>query len=290
MSQLLVNSLSSGCLILVVALSFWLVYAPTRTFYLSHASAITFGAYGAYLLHERLKLSLVPAAAISLVVTGGIFVLLDFLVFRYFRRDSKGWVGLVASIGLYTVLQNMISLTFGDETLLLHGTQVQVGKRIGNAYIVRSQELIVLAALFSLLLTCVLLYRTKMGRGIRAVANNSELAIIFGISPDRVIAFAVGIGCGMAALGGALSAYDMDLNPTMGFPLLLTGVVAMILGGTGSIGGLVLAAMFIATAQNAAAYFFGAQWMDVVTYSILIAFLMWRPLGVRGNILKKTEV
>jgi branched-chain amino acid transport system permease protein len=191
---------------------------------------------------------------------------------------------------MYTILQNLVTLSFGDETLLIHGSQAQAARQIGSAFVARSQELIILAGIVTLLLMGLLLFLTKLGRAIRAVASNAELSVIFGLSPTRIISYAVAIGCGIAAMSGTLSAYDMDMNPTMGFPLLMRGVVTVILAGTGSLGGLVLAAMFLSLTQNVAAYFLGAQWMDLITYSLLIAFLMWKPLGFKGNILKKTEV
>jgi branched-chain amino acid transport system permease protein len=130
----------------------------------------------------------------------------------------------------------------------------------------------------------------KIGRNIRAVASNPELSNIFGINSDRVILWAFGIGSALAAVAGILVAFDTDMTPTMGFRLLLYGIVAMIIGGVGSTWGLLGGAFLLAAAQHLAAYYIGSQWMDAVAYVILILFLIWRPLGFSGKRLKKIEI
>jgi len=289
MIQVLINTMSSASLIALIALSFWFVYAPTRTFYFSHAAAIPLGAYGTYYLQSRLNFCTVFATGFSVLAIAAFFVCVDFLLLRHFRSNSKGWTGLVASIGLYAVLQNLISLAFGDETLLLHAGRVQLGQKVGNGFMAPSQEVIVVVSVLAFCFCGLLLFGTKLGRGIRAVASNQSLALIFGISPTRVVSYAIAIGCALAALGGVLYAYDMDLKPRMGFPLLMRGVVALIVAGVGSISGLIYAAFLLALAQNLTAYFFGVQWMDTVTYSVLIVFLMWRPLGFKGDAIRRIE-
>jgi len=98
------------------------------------------------------------------------------------------------------------------------------------------------------------------------------------------------IGSALAAIAGILVAFDTDLTPTMGFNLLLYGVVAMIIGGVGSIWGLVGGAFLLATAQHLGAYYIDSKWMDAIAYAILILFLIWKPLGFSGKRLKKVEL
>lgn len=111
-----------------------------------------------------------------------------------------------------------------------------------------------------------------------------------GINPSTVILWAFGIGSGLAAIAGILVAFDTDMTPTMGFNLLLYGIVAMIIGGVGSTWGLVGGAFLLATAQHLSAYPINSKWMDAIAYIILILFLIWKPLGFSGKRLKKIKI
>jgi len=197
---------------------------------------------------------------------------------------------MIASLGLYTVLQNVISMVWGDDTKSVRTGEIKVGHEFLGAYITDIQ-IITVAVCLTLFLACVLFMKySRIGRNIRAVASNPELANIVGISSDRTILWAFGIGSALAAVAGILIAFDTDMTPTMGFRWLLYGVVAMIIGGVGSTWGLVGGALLLATAQHLAAYYIGSQWMDAVAYVILILFLIARPLGFSGKRLKKVEV
>ena len=136
-----------------------------------------------------------------------------------------------------------------------------------------------------------LLYNySNLGKKIRAVSENTELSSIYGISSNKVILICVGISSALSAIVGILSAMDTNLTPTMGFNLLLYGIVAMIIGGVGSFRGLLMGSLLVAVAQNLVAFYLDTKWMDAVAYIILITFLLWKPLGFSGKRLKKIEI
>lgn len=290
MTQVIINSLSGACLNLLIAVSFWLVYAPTRTFNISHGAAITFGAYGCYWFSYYVGLPLFAAACIATGVVAVCFVALDKVFFQTLRSGAKSWVGLVASIGVHIVLLNLVSLGFGDETKVLRSGPVVVGKKVGAAYVTGDQELIIVTSAVLFASVALLLKASKLGRGIRGLASNPDLCVILGISPDSITRLAIGLGSALAGIAGVLSALDFDMTPTMGFRLLMNGVVVMIIAGVGGVGGFVWAALLLAFAQNLAAYYLDAKWMDAVAFLILIGFLIWKPLGFSGRRLKKVEV
>jgi branched-chain amino acid transport system permease protein len=105
-----------------------------------------------------------------------------------------------------------------------------------------------------------------------------------------VILWSFAIGSALGSIAGILVSLDTDMTPTMGFNLLLYGIVAMIIGGVGSYWGLVGGALLLATAQHLSAYYIDSKWMDAVAYIILILFLIWKPLGFSGRRLKKVEI
>jgi len=275
----------------LLAFSFAIIYSSTRFFHIFHAIVLTTAAYFTYLFLQQIQFPVWFAITLATVCATSIGLLSDAIFYRPLRKHGVSPMALmIASLGLYTVLQNVISMVWGDDTKSVRTGEIKVGHEFLGAYITDIQ-IITVAVCLTLFLACVLFMKySRIGRNIRAVASNPELANIVGISSDRTILWAFGIGSALAAVAGILIAFDTDMTPTMGFRWLLYGVVAMIIGGVGSTWGLVGGALLLATAQHLAAYYIGSQWMDAVAYVILILFLIARPLGFSGKRLKKVEV
>lgn len=289
--QVILNIIISVSLYLIVAISFNIIYTVSKYFNLSQAVFISFGAYFAFLFQSQFSYPFIASIPLAIVFSVFIGLLSDILIFKPMRKHNlPSFTFLVASIGLYTVLQNCISLYFGDDTKTLNTGAITVGHIFFSAYITTVQIFTIFVSV-SLLVGMYFLYsKTKLGTQIRAVSENNHLATIYGISSNKIILICVGIGSALGAIAGILSAMDTSLTPSMGFNLLLYGVVAMIIGGVGSFRGLLLGSLLVATSQNLVAYYFDTKWMDAVVYVILIAFLLWKPLGFSGKKLKKIEI
>jgi branched-subunit amino acid ABC-type transport system permease component len=271
--------------------SFSCIYYPTRFFHFAHAIALTFSAYLTFLFSIQLQFPVVLSILLAILCATAMGVLSEIILYKPLRkRDVPPMVLTLASLGLYIVLQNTISMFWGDETRSIQTGAVRVGHEFWGAYITNIR-IITIAVCLVLFVACVFFMRySRIGRNIRAVASNPELSDIIGISSDRTILWAFGIGSALAAATGILIAFDMDMRPTMGFGWLFYGVATMIIGGVGSNWGLVGGALLLATAQHLAAYYVGSQWMDAVAYIILILFLIAKPLGFSGKRLKKVEI
>lgn len=207
-----------------------------------------------------------------------------------FAQNGSSFKMLIASIGLYTILQNFISLSFGDDTKSIRTDEVKVGHEILGAYITDIQIITIAVSTVLFVAMLLLLHKTRLGKQIRAVSNNPELCNIYGIDSDKVILSATVVSSAIAAIAGILIALDVDMTPTFGFNYFLYGVVAMIIGGVGSYRGLVFGSLLLASAQHLAAYYIDTKWMDAVAYIILILFLIWKPLGFSGLRLKKIDI
>ncbi|HZX58364.1 MAG TPA: branched-chain amino acid ABC transporter permease [Mucilaginibacter sp.] len=289
--QIIINIIISTFLYLLVASSFSLAYYPTKFFHLAHAATITFGAYFTFFFINKLSIPFAFSVLLAITAVTLLGMLCEIIVYRPMRKKNATLLAyLIASIGLYVILQNCISVFFGDDTKIINQTQVVVGHNLLGAYITTVQiaTIIISVALFVAL--SLFLRYSNIGRSIRAVANNAGLSDIYGINSNKIILIAFGIGSALAAIAGILSAMDTNMTPTFGFNLLLYGVVVMIIGGVGSTKGLIAGSLLVATAQNLAAYCLDTRWMDAITYIILILFLIWRPLGFSGQRLKKVEV
>jgi branched-chain amino acid transport system permease protein len=290
-TQIVYNILFSTAIYIVISFSFSLIYYAAKFFNITHAVIVTFGAYFSYLFYKQVSLPIwlvIPLAVLLSVLLG---LLLEIIIYKPLRkRKTTPLLLLITSLGLYVAFQNFISLIWGDETKSLRTSDVNVGNEILGAFITNTQIIIIFVCIGLLLLTLLFLKFTKTGKNIRAVSSNSELANIFGINSDMVILWSFVIGSSLGSIVGILVAFDSDMTPTMGFNLLLYGIVAMIIGGVGSIRGLIVGALLLGTAQHLTAFYIDSKWMDAIAYVILILFLIWKPLGFSGKRLKKIEI
>jgi len=289
--QFILNIVLVASIYLLLAVSYYIIYTASRQFNLSHAVTIVSAPYLIYFFSIQLSLSLLVSFFLSVLLAILIGIIPEIFIYKPLRKkDCKQYYILIASLGLYIVLQNIISMLWGDSTKSIRIGDVKVGNVFFGAYITDIQIITIIICL-TLFIACLIFMKySDIGRNIRAVASNSELSNIIGIPSDRVILQAFAIGSALAAVAGILIALDTDMRPTMGFRWLLYGVVAMIIGGIGSNWGLVGGALLLATAQHLSAYYIGSQWMDAVAYIILILFLIAKPLGFSGKRLKKIEI
>lgn len=289
--QIIVNIIISFSIYLFVAQTFVLTYFPAKFFNIAHAITLTFSAYFTYLFSQQLQFSLWLSIPLAIICATAIGMLSEIGIYKPLRkRGASPMILMIASLGLYTVLQNIISMFWGDDTKSVRMGDIQVGHEFLGAYITDIQIITIVVCILLFVACVVFMNRSRIGRNISAVASNPELSNIIGISSDRVILWAFGIGSALASVAGILIAFDTDMTPTMGFSWLLYGVVAMIIGGVGSNWGLIGGALLLATAQHLSGYYIGSQWMDAVAYIILILFLIAKPLGFSGKRLKKIEI
>lgn len=287
--QVAANIVVSASLNLLLALSVQPSYNTTRFFNLSHAFLPTAAAYTSWLITTKLSVPLSIAGLVGACAALGMAVLFELFLFGPLRsRGVAAWQLLVASIGVYTILVNVVSVLFGDETLT--AGMIYASHRILGASISDVRLMIILVGLLGFILMAILLRLTALGRAIRAVGVNPVLAEVFGISSTRTSVWAVALGGFYAGMAGVLAGFDTDLTPGMGFRLFISGIVSMILAGVGGVNGLVAGALLLAAGNHLVAYYVDSKWMDAVTFLILIGFLIWKPLGFSGRRLKKVEV
>ncbi len=289
--QILINILYTWQLYLLIGLSFYLIYYTNKIFHIAHAAVITIAVYFVFLFAYTVAFPFPVAVIAGIAAATIVGMFCELLVYRPMRKKNLPPLAyLIASIGLYVILQNAISLFFGDDTKVINTAEITVGHQIFGAYITTVQIITICVSLALFIGVNLFLHFTATGKSLRAVSSNPELCNIYGISSNKVILIAFALGSALAAVAGILSAMDTNMTPTFGFNLLMYGIVAMIIGGVGSTRGLLAGSLLVATAQHLAAFYLDTKWMDAVTYIILILFLIWKPLGFSGKRLKKVEV
>jgi len=289
--QIIINILLISSNYLLIAVSFLFIYNVVNFFHFSHAVVFTFGAYFTYFFKVWLGLPLFFSIILAVVCCAVLGCIMEIAVYRPLRdKNASALILLLASLGMYIVLQNVISMVFGDDTKSVRSGVVREGLNVLGARITPVQILIICTSIVLVILAALFLRKTKTGKAMRAVSNDPELADISGIKSDRVITYAFAIGSALAGIAGILVALDVDMTPTMGMNALLMGVVAMIIGGVGSIPGIALGSLLLGTAQHLGVWKISTQWQDAIAFIILLVFLLFRPQGFLGKKIKKAAV
>jgi branched-chain amino acid transport system permease protein len=266
-------------------------YQVVKYFNINHAIYITIGAYYAYTFYVVIKTQLYISILLAIIISMSIScVVWYFLCKNAWQKPGSNPILIIISIGVYIVLQNIISLVYGDNTNSIRKWPVVIGVDILGAIITPIRIAIVLSCTILVTIAGCYLKYSEIGRAMRAVANDPELAKISGINSDKVILISFAIGSALAGAAGILMALDTDMTPTMGMNALMMGVVAMIIGGGKNIIGIVLGALLLSTAQNLGVWYVSSQWQDAIAFIILLVFLLFKPEGFFGNKIRKATV
>ena len=289
--QLVLSIIINGFILTILSISMLMLYSTFRFFHLSHAISLTFGAYFVYTMLIIWKLSMWVAIPVSVVAVILLFLAINKWVYRPLQKHgAESWQMMMVSLGLYVVMQNIVSVIWEDRTLTFRTWQIIGGHEIFGAYISDVQVVLILSCFIMILGSWCFMKKTIIGKQIIAMSFNPVQSTILGMSRDKILIWCIGYGTGLAAFVGVLIAANTDVFPAMGFDWLMYGVVAMIIGGMGKMRYMILGAFLLATAQQLSAFFFDSKWMNATAYIILIIFLYFRPFGFSGKKFKKTEV
>ena len=287
--QLLANGLVTGSVIALAAVGISIVYGILRLVNFAYGDYMTFGAYIAFLFNVTLKLPILPAALLAMLATALLSIVLELILWRPLRARSAGFMSLsLASVGLALVLRHLIFLVAGPQqrTYRVDPYKVYV---IGDVRLSGAQGIAIVVAAIGIVLVGLLIARTAVGRMMRAVADDRELAAVSGLRTNRVILFTWILSGLLAGLAGVLAALVQSaFDPNLGFTILLPIFAAVVLGGIGSaygalVGGLALGiAMELSTWESLAGGV-NRTYKPVVAFAALVLVLLLRPQGLFGR-------
>jgi len=281
-AQLLVNGLIAGGTYALAAIGYSMVYGSLKFINFAHGSVAMVGAYFVYgLAVSRLHLPLLPAVLLAMLLTALLGMLIEWVAYRPLRRAPK-LAPLTTAIAVSFVLDALVMIIAGAD-IKTFNLPAQRGYKIGPVYITSVQIIIIVTSLVAMVALYVLLNRTKLGKAIRAVADDGNLAEVSGMDANLVISAVFAIGSALAALAGALIGLDTNLQPTMGFNITVKAFAAVVLGGLGSVPGAIVGGFLIGIAENLGVWFIPSVWKDTIAYGILILMLFFRPSGIFGK-------
>jgi branched-chain amino acid transport system permease protein len=279
--QLLLNGLMTGALLAVPAIGFTAMFAVLRYPNFTIASYATVGAFAAYVANVWYGMPVIPAIAAAFLVTGLIGLACEKAALEPLRPAGPLAVA-IASIALGVVLENVVRFGFGND-LKAFDLPIVRDWRFGQIRIGPQQLQNALIAVVIMAMVFLFLNLTPMGRAMRAVADNRDLARLRGIVPERVEAVAVFVGCGLCGVGGVLIGLDTSIDPLTGFRVLLAVFAAAVLGGLGSIPGAVAGAFLLGITEELSLLVVPSTYRSVVGFLAILLVLTFRPRGLMGE-------
>ncbi|MES2213383.1 MAG: branched-chain amino acid ABC transporter permease [Patescibacteria group bacterium] len=282
--QLIVNSIIAGAIYSMVALGFNLIYGTAKFFDLGYGVLTTVGGYAVFYFSRTLGFNIYVAILLGILIAGLVGFLVEKIVYKKLRtRKASSMVFIVAALGVMTTIQAIIAILFSSQFQVFpvsinSSTYQMLGGVITGVQIIA----LVLSILIMFALVAVLRF-TKFGKAIKAVSDDPEVSKIVGIDTDKIISKVFFIGSAIAGLAGILVGFDTGIQPTMGFSLLLKGVIACIIGGVGNIYGGVLGAFLLGFVENFGIWKISGEWKDAISFGVLIIFLLFRPNGILGK-------
>ena len=283
-NQLLLNGIISGSIYALIALGFAVIYKTVRFFHFAHGIVYTAGAYFAYSLSISLGINVILSFFLASSFSAILGIAIDRCIYLPLRKNNAPpLVFLIASFGVFILIQNLLQLIYGAQILTLRTGVIKEGHQFLGAVITNIQILILVVSCWLLVMLWFVVERTKIGKAIRAVADDPVGASVAGIYSERVILYAFGIGSALAGAAGILISYETNIEPTMGMNAILKGIIASLIGGVGNVPGAMLGGFFLGIIENLGIWKIQAGWKDTISFAILIVFLLFRPEGIFGK-------
>ncbi len=286
-TQLIINSVVTGSIYVLIAIGLTMVYRVLKFANFSHAELVTFGAYMAYIFNISFGMNFIYGALAAFFLTGMLGIATDRLVFKKLRNNGSNVISMmIASIGIGLVLRQAIQEIWGPNQVW-YDIETRTFEIFGGS-VTEMQVYIILISIALILILHFIFTETKLGKAMRGVSDNPQLAMASGIDTEKILLWVWFIGGGLAGTGGVFRGADTRLVPLLGWEMILSAFAVVILGGIGSFYGAILAAYVLGFAEN-----FGVSilsdlsistgYRPAIAFIILIIVLILRPSGIMGK-------
>ena len=284
--ELIASGLITGGIYALIALGLNLQYGLMRVLNIAHGEFLMLGAFLTWAAQTSWGVSPLVMIPVSFGVLMAVGLLVHRLTFRRLTRTSPSLDvfearGLMVSFGLMFLVQNFAQMLWGGE---LRGydfltAPVAVPGMAGAQFAANKLLLFVLALLFSGALMLVL-QRTLLGKGVRALMQSPTGARLVGIATDRLHPLMFGVGLGLSGVAGCLLSVSYTISPAMGEPYTVTALIVITLGGFGSMAGALAGGLGLGVVEAVGMHFTNPSLKSLLSYGIFIAVLLWKPNGL----------
>ena len=280
LAQALLNGLVIGAMYMLMAVGFTLVFGIMRVVNFSHGEFYMLGAFTGFFTYVYWDIPFVVCLIVAALIVGILGMLVERTLIQPFRSDEMS--GMIATLAISVIIQNGAVLLWGPAPRAM--PDIVTGTLAIGPFSFPWSRLVVIAAA-ALIFVCFWLFmqRTRLGRAMRAVAQDTETALIQGIRVNYIYPLAFGISVALAALAGALMGPVFSVSPVVALTPMLKAFVVVILGGLGSVPGAVVGGLMLGMIESFTATTFGSLVSDILQLLLVILILLVRPAGLLGQ-------
>ena len=295
--QFIIDGLLTGSMVGLGAIGVTLTYSILRFSNFAHGDFMAWGTYATLTVVSAIgamfgkvapigALSfgwpLIIAVIVGMAFTGFMALVLDMVLFARLRAKGQAIIVVMASFGASMALRSLLEFIFTSRPAYF-SRAIQIATPVGFGIRITPDQIVLLLVTAGLVLAVhLLITRTQIGRSMQAVSQNAALARVVGIDVAKVVRVTWLLGGSLACFAGVMIGILVQIRPLMGFDMLLPMFAAAILGGIGSVPGAVLGGLIIGLAESGAVQLIGAEWRAAVSFIILMAVLLVRPIGIFG--------
>lgn len=281
--QQLINGLALGSVYALLALGYTMVYGIIQLINFAHGEIYMIGAFAGFYSATTLKLPLIPTLLVAMAVSSLAGIIIEKIAYKPLRNSPRITL-LITAIGVSLLLQNSMRILVGSDPKpfpdLINAGALNIGA-------FQIQWKTILMFLVSALLVIVLqfiVYKTKLGKAMRAASQDIEAASLMGINVNNTISFTFALGSALAGIAGVLVAISYpSITPYIGVMPGLKSFVAAVLGGIGSIPGALVGGLLIGILETLSKAYISTSFSDAIVFGILILILLIKPSGLLGK-------
>ncbi len=281
--QQIINGLAQGSIYALVGIGFALIFGVLGLVHFAHGEVYMIGAFVGFVMISAFHLPIIVALLGAMAIAALAGVVIEAIAFRPLRKAPE-IAPLVCTLGISVILQNSAMLIMGSDTKSISNLAINQAFAFYSVQLSMPQIIIFVVSLILTVLLQLILYRSNMGRAIRAVAQNKEAAALMGVNINRTIAATFAIGSSLGGAAGVLvGLYYNAFYPMMGFVAGLKAFVATVVGGLTSVPGAVVGGLILGVAENLGAAYVSSGYRDLIAFAILILVLLIKPSGIFGR-------
>jgi branched-chain amino acid transport system permease protein len=278
--QLLLNALVNASIYSLLAVGFGLVYRSTRFFHIAYGAVYVIASYGTISLITNLQFPAWLAIVSGIMLAAFVSILMEKTAYLPLERSGAGsGVLFIASLGINIFLINLIALLFGNELKVVYDS-ISPSYSF-NSLVITKMQIIQFFTGWSVIGAFWIIVRNyNFMKALWAMGETPTLIKVLGLPFNNLRVLAFSISSCFAGIASLLTSADVGITPYMGMQALLTGAVAVIIGGIDLFWGWVAGATLVAILQGLAVWQFSAKWNDLITFALLILTLLFRPQGL----------
>jgi len=277
-----INGITQGGIYALIALGFTIIFGTLRLVTFAHGEVFMMGALMGFTAMRFFHSSILIALLVAILSSGLLGIVIERVGFHLLRK-APHQSSLLITIGFSILLINLAQMIWGPETQSIRDLKYGDFQLFG-IYISYTQVIVLAVTFILLAIIQILIYKTKIGRTIRATAQDYEAAYAMGVNVDLVFMFTFSLGSLLGGIAGMLIGFYYNaFYPTMGTLPGLKAFSACILGGLTSLGGSVIAGFILGVIENLAVAYISSSFRDVFAFGILILVLILRPKGLFGR-------